>query len=51
MPTKATPLYLVYAPGTPGEPEVLPELLTANDVLQALQKASCKARKPADGCV
>lgn len=34
------PMYLVYSPASPDAPEVLPELLTENRVLEALDRAS-----------
>jgi thiol:disulfide interchange protein DsbD len=34
------PMYLVYSPARPDQPEVLPELLTADTVLSALERAS-----------
>lgn len=34
------PMYLVYAPGSPADPEVLPELLTVDLVVEALRDAA-----------
>ena len=34
------PVYLVYSPSRPEQPEVLPELLTAEQVVSALERAS-----------
>ena len=34
------PLYLIYRPGNPREPELLPEVLTESRVLDALQRAA-----------
>jgi thiol:disulfide interchange protein DsbD len=34
------PLYLVYSPGAPGAPEILPELLTEARLLDALRRAA-----------
>ena len=34
------PMYLVYAPGRPDQPEVLPELLTTDGVVAALERAA-----------
>ena len=34
------PMYLVYSPARPDEPEVLPELLTTDAVVSALQRAA-----------
>ncbi|MBZ4376060.1 protein-disulfide reductase DsbD [Corallococcus sp. AS-1-6] len=34
------PMYLVLSPGAPGKPEVLNELLTADSVIQAVQRAA-----------
>ena len=44
------PLYLLYDPERPGEPELLPELLTADRVLSSVESLSGveTARKPAD---
>jgi len=42
------PLYLVYAPGRPDAPEVLPEVLTVDRVLQALARARRAARARLD---
>ena len=43
----AVPLYLVYRPGKPGEPQILPTLLTPQIVIDALQKAG-PSRSAAD---
>ena len=34
------PLYLVFSPGSPGEPTLLPEVLTVERVLEALRQAA-----------
>jgi thiol:disulfide interchange protein len=34
------PMYLLYAPGSPGEPRVLPEVLTVEGTLRALRAAA-----------
>ena len=34
------PMYLVYAPARPEQPEVLPELLTIDGVVSALERAA-----------
>jgi thiol:disulfide interchange protein DsbD len=34
------PMYLMISPSKPGQPEVLPELLTADLVIQAVERAS-----------
>jgi len=40
------PLYLVLSPRAPGAPEVLPELLTADTVLEALARAAPAGSAP-----
>lgn len=37
------PLYLVWPPGAGGQPDILPQLLTADGVLAALERARSKA--------
>lgn len=39
------PMYLVYAPGAPGAPTVLPELLTRELLIQALRTAAASSPK------
>ena len=34
------PMYLVYSPARPDQPEILPELLTAETVVSALERAA-----------
>jgi thiol:disulfide interchange protein DsbD len=41
------PMYLVYGPSAPGDPRVLPELLTVDLVIEALQEAAGPAARAA----
>ena len=42
------PMYLVYTPSEPGEPALLPELLTVERVLEALRAAARVSETAAD---
>jgi len=44
----AVPMYLVYSPNAPGEPELLPELLTSELLIDALKRAAQGSARAAD---